>query len=445
MKTVIRCPFCKEKIPISRKIACGEEVIDDIICPHCQRKLSIEIDALNNPYLLGYFEGKMKQESEYSKYGVRYKWETPESLIEGKESKKRLAYAIRYDEESIETVTDTSFRDGINHIRCAQCGKEILFNRIMNLAEVHGLFCDACARHNKTRFLSEFLCKLYDTENETIKKESKQEEKNMKIRCTIIGFVVESGEKYNIYNPENNQLSVVGKADFESMCLGEFPYRKVRANTLHNNEVVRTVDGRILYVSDASRNKMLDFETGRIEESAVVTNLMANVNCYTKYVPVLKKYCKLSDVVAGTIDPRIAKMVEVIANDISTGEDNVTTNSSVVAKMVRFLMNPAYDDLLDKEILNDIVMNDPQAFMVMSQMTTMQMNKSIMSGLGAIPVSVQNNTAVNVPRVEDDCLKRADENDTQYKQRLTRCMNEAVERYDYVTAGRYQRALENNN
>lgn len=439
MKTVIRCPFCKKKIPISRKIACGEEVIDNIICPHCQRKFSIEIDALNNPYLLGYFEDEMKHESAYSKHGIRYKWETPESLIKGEEYKKRLAYAIRYDEESIETVIDTSFRDEINHIRCAQCGKEILFNRMMKLADVHGLFCDACARYNKTRFLSEFLCKLYDTENETIKKESKQEEKNMKIRCTIIGFVVESGEKYNIYNPENNQLSVVSKADFESMCLGEFPYRKVRANTLHNNEVVRTVDGRILYVSDASRNKMLDFETGRIEESAVMTNLMANVNCYTKYVPVIKKYCKLSDVVAGTIDPRIAKMVEVIANDISTGEDDESTNSSsVVAKMVRFLMDPDYDDLLDKEILNDIVMNDAQAFMVMSQMTTMQMNRSIMSGFGAIPISVQNNnTEVNVPGVE----KRVDESDTQYKQRLTRCMNEAAERNDYVTAGMYQRAL----
>ncbi len=442
MKTVIRCPFCRKKIPISRKEACGEEVLEDIICLHCKRKFSIEFDNMNFPYLLGYFEDAMMKSSEYSKYAGRYKWETPRSIIKGEEAERRLAYSIRYDEKTIEAAMDTNAKDGkINSIECAQCQNEIMFNRMMNLEDVHGLFCNTCSRYNKARFLSEFLCRLYDNENETIEKESKQEVKNMKIRCTIIGFVVECGEKYNIYNQDNNQLAGVSSADFESLCLGDFPYRTLRANTLHNNEVIKTNDGRILYVVDASKNRMLDFETGKIEESAVITNLMVNANCYTKYVPVLKKYCKFSDVVAGTIDPRIAKMVEVIADDISTDSDDEKNKSSVVAKMVRFLMDPAYDDLLDKEILNDIVMNDTQAFMVMSQMTTMQMNKSIMSGLGAIPVSVQNNTA-SVSSVEDDCLKRADENDTQYKQRLTRCMSEAAERYDYVTAGKYQRALE---
>lgn len=461
MNTIIECPYCREPIPIVRKIADGHEILEDVYCPHCKRSMDIEFDNISNlPYLLAYF-GKMEvpDPSEFSdfanlmEFGFKYDEElhmTGIKIKKSEEQKKKRLYEIRYHESSIDASINTWYQEQfVEVVRCAECGCFIHLNKERDKKDVYGLFCNRCARKLKFRYSYEFLSEFYDAEQASLKEETvnqenqeseNQEEKKMTIKSTIIGFVLEDGGMYKIYNPQTNQLANLSAADFESLCLGEFPYRKVRANTLANNEIVETLDGKTYYVSDASKNEMFDFKTGKIERSAVVTNLMVNTNCYVKYVPVLKKYCTFADVAAGKVDPRIAKMIEVISNDIQSGKE--TTDNNVVAKMVRFLVDPNYADLLDTETLNDMVMADPQAFMVMSQMTNMQMAKSIMSQ-GAIPLSVQNQAVAQTEPVVDDCVKIERENDTEYKQRLTSLMEDAVKNCDYEVAAKYQKALKN--
>lgn len=455
MNTVIECPYCRKAIPIVRKVANGHEVLIDVYCPHCKRSMDIEFDDISNlPYLLAYF-GKMEipDPSEFSDVAslMKFTFEYDDKLHmtgiriqKSEEQKKRRAYEIRYHESSIDATINVFYKEqSVVSVRCAECGRFIHLNQEKEAKDVYGLFCNYCARKLKFRYSYEFLSDFYDAEKVSLKEENvdqeikKQEEKGMTIKSTIIGFVLENEGMYKIYNPQTNQLATLAAADFESLCLGEFPYRKIRANTLADNEVVETLDGKIYYVSDASKNEMFDFETGNIGRSAIVTNLMVNTNCYVKYVPVLKKYCTFSDVAAGRVDPRIAKMIEVISNDIQTGKE--VTENNVIAKMVRFLLDPNYADLLDTETLNDMVMADLQAFMVMSQMTNMQMAKSIMLSHGAIPISVQTQTVM--PAATDDCVKLVEETEAEYKQRLTMLMEEAVKNCDYEAAARYQRAL----
>ncbi len=457
MNTIIECPYCREAIPIVRKVADGHEVLNDVYCPHCKRSMDIEFDNISNlPYLLAYF-GKLEvpDPSEFSNFAdlMKFAFEYDEGLHmtgirikKSEEQKKQRAYEIRYHESSIDASINIWYKEqSVVCVQCAECGHYIYLNKKKKKKNVYGLFCDYCARKLKFRYSYEFLSEFYDAEQaslkeETVNQESKnQEDKKMTIRSTIIGFILEDGGMYKIYNPETNQLANLTAADFESLCLGEFPYRKVRANTLANNEIVETLDGKIYYVSDASKNEMFDFATGKIERSAVVTNLMVNTNCYVKYVPVLKKYCTFADVAAGKMDPRIAKMIEVISDDIQSGKETIENN--VVAKMVRFLVDPDYADLLDTEILNDMVMADPQAFMVMSQMTNMQMAKSIMSSHGAIPLSVQRQEGTSTETCSADCMKYVGEDDAEYKQRLTMLMEEAVKNCDYEAAAKYQKAL----
>lgn len=457
MNTIIECPYCREAIPIVRKVAYGHEILDDVYCPHCKRSMDIEFDNITNlPYLLAYF-GKLEvpNPSGFSNFAdlVKFTFEYDEELHltgirikKSEEQKKQRAYQIRYYESSIDASINIWYKEQlVKGIECTQCGRFIHFNQEKAKKDVYGLFCDYCARRLKFRYSYEFLSEFYDAEQTSLKEgtenqESKnQEEKKVTIKSTIIGFVLEDEGTYKIYNPETNQLAKVSAEVYESLCLGEFPYRKVRANTLANNEVIEMSDKKIYYVSDASQNEMFDFATGKIERSALETNLMVNTNSYVKYVPILKKYCTFADVVAGQIDPRIAKMVEVISDDIQSGKE--TTENNVVAKMVRFLLDPDYADLLDMETLNDMVMADPQAFMVMSQMTNMQMAQSIMSSHGAIPLSIQRQEVLSPKTFSDDCMKMEGEDEEQYKKRLTKLMEEAAKSYDYEAAAKYQRAL----
>lgn len=457
MNTIIECPYCRKPIPIVRKVAYGHEVLNDVYCPHCKRSMDIEFDNISNlPYLLAYF-GKLEvpSHSEFSNFAdlMKFAFEYDEELHltgirikKSEEQKKQRAYQIRYHESSIDASINIWYKEqSVKTIECAQCGRFIHFNQEKDMKDVYGIFCDYCARKLKFRNSYEFLSEFYDAEQASLKEKTenqesrKQEEKSMTIKSTIIGFVLEDDGKYKIYNPETNQLATLTAVDFESLCLGEFPYRKVRANTLANNEVVETIDGKIYYVSDASKNELFDFATGKIERSAVCTNLLVNTNCYVKYVPILKKYCTFADVAAGKVDARVAKMLEIISNDVQSGK--ATTENNVVAKMVRFLFDPDYADLLDTETLNDMVMADPQAFMIMSQMTNMEMAKSIMSGQGAIPLSIQSHEDTSTKESVDESMKKDGEDDVEYRQRLTKLMEEAAENHDYEAAAKYQRAL----
>lgn len=445
MKTIIECPYCREAISIVRKIANGHEVILDIYCPHCKRHMDIEFEIISNlPYLLAYFDKNRRMT------GIRVK--------KSKKQRKMPAYQIRYHDNSIDASVNEWYKEtSVRVVECANCGRLIRLHQEKSAKDVHGLFCNYCAR--EFRYSHEFLSAFYDAEQaklkESVDQESKMEEKRMAIKNTIIGFVLEKDGMYKIYNPQSNQLANVSAVDFESLCLGEFPYRKVRANTLADGEVVETLDGKVYYVSDATKNELFDFETGKIERSAVVTNLMVKTNCYIKYVPVLKYYCTFSDVSSDNIDPRIAKMIEVIANDIQDG--GTSTESNVLAKMVRFLTDPAYKDLLDTEALTDMVMADPQAFMVMGQMTNMQLAQSIISNQGAIPLSVQqphqSQQSQQVQQLQqpqpnvqetseaDECKQLETETYTEYKGRLTVLMEDAAKNYNYELAAKYQKAL----
>lgn len=429
MNTIIICPYCKEDIPIIRKIAIGHEIIEKVYCPHCKRSMDIEFDTVSNlPHLLAYSE----------KTGIKLK--------KSEEGKKIKTFEIRYHENSIDALTNLWYKEEfVKCIPCAKCARFIYLNQEKRKKEIFGLFCDTCAWQTKFRYSNEFLSELYDAEQasretENHEKQQDQEEKKMAtIKSTIIGFVLQDGETYKLYNPQTNQLASLSATEFHSMCLGEFPYRKIRANTLCNGEVVETLDNKIYYVSDASKNELFDFITGKIERSAIVTNLMVNTNCYIKYVPVLKKYCTFADIAAGNIDPRIAKMIEIISNDIQTGDTSTTNN--VIAKMVRFLSDPNYTELLDKEVLTDMVMADPQAFMIMGQMSTMRLADSIITGKG-VPLSLQmpNQETVNTTEL-DISQKLENEDEATYQQRLTELMEEAVNSHDYVTAGKYQKIL----
>jgi len=454
VNTIIECPYCREAIPIVRKVAKGHEVLNDVYCPHCKRSMDIEFDDLSNlPYLLAYFEKlDVPDISDFSSFKdlMHFTFEYDNGLHmtgirikRSEKQKKKRIYEIRYHESSIDAAINSWYKEQVVEcVNCAQCGHFIHLNKKKKKEDIYGIFCDCCAKKLGFRYSYEFLSEFYDAEQASLKEETinqeikNQEEKNMTIKSTIIGFVLEDGGMYKIYNPETNQLAKLTAADFESLCLGEFPYRKVRANTLANNEIVETPEGKVYYVSDASKSEMFDFATGKIERSAIVTNLMVNTNCYVKYVPVLKKYCSFADVAAGKVDPRIAKMVEVIASDIQSGKEN-----NVVAKMVRFLVDPDYADLLDTETLNDMVMADPQAFMVMSQMTNMQMARSIMSGHGAIPFSIQTQAATTTETSSTDLAKLDGEDDAEYRQRLTALMEAAAKNCDYEAAAKYQKAL----
>jgi hypothetical protein len=456
--------------------------------------MDIEFDKLSNlPYLLAYFgnleflnysknsdyededseffedeEDEDSEEVKNSEFDERMKsffdiqffnseHMTGIRIKRDKTQEKIPIFEIRYHQSSIDALINHYYkydRQPVDGVKCSKCGHFIELNQRKDKKDVYGLLCDWCVKKLKFRYFYEFLSEFYDAEQASLKEETenkenkKQEGKSMTIKSTIIGFVLEDGGMYKIYNPETNQLANLTAADFDSLCLGEFPYRKIRANTLANNEIVETLDGKIYYVSDAKKNEMFDFATGKIERSAVVTNLMVNTNCYVKYVPVLKKYCTFADVAAGNVDPRIAKMIEVISNDIQSGGEAVKNN--IVAKLVRFLVDPEYADLLDTETLNDMVMADAQAFTVMSQMTNMQMAKSIMSGNGAIPLSVQSQVvtpaktySVATPTEigSADCVKLDGEDEAEYKQRVTMLMEEAVKNCDYEAAAKYQKIL----
>ena len=127
------------------------------------------------------------------------------------------------------------------------------------------------------------------------------------------------------------------------------------------------------------------------------------------------------------------------SNDIQTGDTSTTNN--VIAKMVRFLSDPNYTELLDKEVLTDMIMADPQAFMIMGQMSTMRLADSIITGKG-VPLSFQipNQETVNTTEL-DISQKLENEDEATYQQRLTELMEEAVNSHDYVTAGKYQKIL----
>ena len=133
-------------------------------------------------------------------------------------------------------------------------------------------------------------------------------------------------------------------------------------------------------------------------------------------------------------------MIEVVSDDIQSGRE--TTENNVVAKMVRFLMDPDYADILDTETLNDMVMADAQAFMVMNQMTSMQMAKSIMSTHGAIPLEIKKSEVVaNEEVLTDETMKRPEEDDEEYKMRISKLMTEAAKNCDYEAAAKYQKLL----
>lgn len=87
-------------------------------------------------------------------------------------------------------------------------------------------------------------------------------------------------------------------------------------------------------------------------------------------------------------------------------------------------------------------MADPQAMMLMTQMSTMRMANAIISGQG-VPLAVQ--TPNNVPSdpVVDDSLRLSGESDEQYKERLTYQMEIAGSNSDYIMASKYQQALGN--
>ena len=459
MRTIIECPYCRKPVTIVRKVAQGHEILENVHCSHCKRNMDIEFDAITNlPYFLAYF-GKMEvpQPTEFNDFEELLKfvyvdYDEDEHMIgirskKSEDQKKQRAYEIRYHESSIDSLININYEEQqVKIVRCAQCGRYIHLNKEKDRKNVFGVFCNQCATRTKFRYSYEFLSEFYDAEQKQLKEtgnqieSENQEEEKMTIKSTIIGFVLEDGGNYKIYNPDTNQLTKLSAEDFESLCLGEFPYRKVRANTLANREIVETMDGKIYYVSDASKNEMLDFETGKIERTAVASNLMVNSNCYIKYVPVLKKYSTFADVVAGKVDKRIAKMIEVVSDDIQSGRE--TTENNVVAKMVRFLMDPDYADILDTETLNDMVMADAQAFMVMNQMTSMQMAKSIMSTHGAIPLEIKKSEVVeNEEVLTDETIKRPEEDDEAYKLRISKLMTEAAKNCDYEAAAKYQKLL----
>ena len=409
--------------------------------------MDIEFDTITNlPYLLAYYDDRSHMT------GIKKK--------KSEDQKRISAYEILYHKSSIDASINSWYKENsIKYVNCAECGRPISLNQSKEKRDVHGLFCDYCARSLNARYSYEFLSKFYDAEqvslgNVTENNKVKQEVIKMAIKSTIIGFVLESEGEYKIYNPGTNQLTIISAENFESLCLGEFPYRKVRANTLANNEIVETSDGKIYYVSDATKNELFDFETGKIERSAVKTNLMVNINCYTKYVPVLKKYCTFADVAAGNVDQRVAKMLEVISNDIQSGKE--VTENNVVAKLVRFLMDPDYADLLDTETLNDMVMADPQAFAVMTNMINMEMAKSIMAQGGAIPLSFSSQemgSTESIPvsfssqemgsteSIPDESVRKDGESDIEYEQRLNQLMEESAASSNYEMAAKYQKVL----
>ncbi len=97
------------------------------------------------------------------------------------------------------------------------------------------------------------------------------------------------------------------------------------------------------------------------------------------------------------------------------------------------------------DTLNDMVMADTQAFAIMSQMTNMQMAKSIMLNNGSFPVFMKNK---DEEEKEDDtgvCMKLPGEHDHEYKERLTCLMEEAARNCDYEAAAKYQKVLRNLN
>ena len=281
MNTVIECPYCRQPISIVRRLAYGQEVLENVYCSHCKRSMDIGFEGLSNlPYLLAYYG----QRKDFWNYDVVYM--SGIRIKKNDEDKKLKAYEINYHESSIDAAINIYYQEQlVKVVKCAECGRFIQLNKKKERKDTYGLFCDYCARKLKFRYSYEFLSDFYDVEQASLKEETenqeskKQEENEMTVKSTIIGFVLECDDTYKIYNPNTNQLAVLSAADFKSLCLGEFPYRKVRANTLTDKEVVETLDGKVYYVADAKKNELFDFESGKIERSATITKLLVNTNC----------------------------------------------------------------------------------------------------------------------------------------------------------------------
>ncbi len=455
MDTKIKCPYCRSAIPITRKKAVGHEILNDIYCPNCKRSMDITFDEITNlPYLLAYFG--ISNQSKVSSYGFcsNIPQLTSIRVKKNEEDTKQIAYEIMYHEDSIDASVNTWYEEKVvDYVKCANCNTIISLNKKKKKKDIEGLFCNHCSRLLNHRYSYDFLSNFYDEEQKLLTEETekeiqtdtinqdhneqKQEDITMNIISTIIGFVLEENEQYKIYNAENNQLATLGKKEFESLCLGDFPYNKIKSNTLNDGELVQ-IDDKVYYVSNATKNELFDFSTGKIERAAIETNLVVNTNCYIKYVPILKKHCSLLDVTSRKIDPKISKIIDVIYNSVATG----TTNTSTVAKMVRFISDPAYEDILDIETLNDMAIADPQALTIMTQMTNMQLAKNIISN-GSIPLSVKETTTENIEPVSDEYSKLVGETDESYKDRITKLMEDAAKNYDFENAAKYQKILKN--
>lgn len=454
MNTIIECPYCRKPIPIIRRIAYGHEILNDVCCPHCKRSMDIEFDNISNlPYLLAYF-GKLEELDSLQFTNLKkvisengeILYLTGIRVKKSEEQKKQKAYQIRYHESSIDAVTNICYNQKfVLLIKCAQCGDYIHLNQEKDIKDVFGLFCDYCARKSTFRNSSEFLSEFYDAEQALLKEENenqeseKQEEKSMAIKSTIIGFVFEdktTGE-VKIYNPKNNHLATLSAAEFETLCLGEFPYRRVRVNKLTTGDVIEAIGGDAYYVMDSAKNQLLNFKTGAIESSAIKTNLLVATTSYIKLVPVLKKTYTLAEVTEGNLDPRVKKILETISNDIQTGNED--TNNNVVARMVRFYCErDKYENLLDMETLEEMVMSDPQALTCLTQRTNMEVTKAIAANNGVQPVALYKGK----PQEEENSVgKKEGEDDETYKQRLTQLMEEAAKKQDYEMAAKYQKEL----
>lgn len=439
MKTRIKCPYCRAKNTLNRKLPIGEEIVRDVTCSSCHRQFDIAFDDISNsPYILLYRDiHKLGFCISDSVEGIR--------TFKSEDAQQLKAYEIEYSEDSIEQLIDRSVMFKTDIVRCANCNKAIWLKREVNILDFNanhfGVFCNICTRRTLARYSNEFLSEFYDKEQEETRKitgqkletetqtqtlkNEKQEELIMDtiVKSTIIGFVIIKEDKYKVYNPSTKTYSDVAKEDFEALCLGDFPYRKIRANTLADGELVQEGD-RMYYVEDAAKNLLMDFETGEFSQKARKANLFVNTNTYIKYVPVLKKCYDIAEVTVGRIDPRISKMLEIVANDVdSTGTDKT------VARLVRFNSDPEYADILDTDTLSFLIMEDPAAFAMLSQMTQMNLANSIMRNGGGIPLAVTHKEEAPNPLA---ALGKAD---------LEVLLNSAVERKDYAAAAQYQKAL----
>lgn len=180
MNTIIECPYCRGSIPIVRKIADGHEILEDVYCPHCKRSMDIEFDDVSNlPYLLAYFAKVPVPDISDFPILLKFPFESfsEEVYMTGirkkisEDQKRKPAYEIRYHESSIDAYINIRYQHKyVSHVKCANCGTFIQLNSSLEAKEVHGLFCDLCARKLKYRFSNEYLSAFYDAEQATLKK-----------------------------------------------------------------------------------------------------------------------------------------------------------------------------------------------------------------------------------------------------------------------------------